>query len=65
MNIIERNIEPLNTLCKQHKVSELYIFGSILTDNFTYQGDIDFLVQFSKIDVPDYFHNYIDFKETL
>lgn len=49
----------------QHKVKELYIFGSILTPQFTDSSDIDFLVQFDTIDLVDYFDNYMGFKEKL
>jgi predicted nucleotidyltransferase len=65
MNIIERNIDTLIILCKQHKVRELYIFGSILTQRFYETSDVDFLVQFGTIDILDYFDNYMDFKEEL
>ena len=65
MDIIERNIDTLIKLCKQHKVKELYIFGSILTQRFNDTSDIDFLVQFENIDILDYFDNYMDFKEKL
>lgn len=65
MDLIERNISKLTILCKQHKVKELYIFGSILTKGFNDSSDIDFLVQFDKIDILDYFDNYMDFKEKL
>lgn len=65
MNIVERNIDLLIELCKNHKVGELYIFGSILTDKFNTKSDIDFLVQFEKIDIQEYFDNYMDFKENL
>lgn len=65
MNIIERNIDKLIELCKTHNVGELYIFGSILTDKFSDKSDVDFLVQFGKIDLLDYFDNYMDFKEKL
>jgi hypothetical protein len=65
MNIVERNIDRLIELCKNHKVSELYIFGSILTEKFSDKSDIDFLVQFEKIDILEYFDNYMDFKENL
>jgi len=55
----------LNQLCKEHKVKELYIFGSILTQRFNDASDVDFLVQFENIDILDYFDNYMDFKEKL
>jgi predicted nucleotidyltransferase len=65
MNLIERNIATLTKLCEQHRVKELYIFGSILTQDFSYSSDIDFLVQFDNVDILDYFDNYMDFKEEL
>jgi hypothetical protein len=65
MNLIEKNINKLTLLCKQHKVKELYIFGSIITKTFNDLSDIDFLVQFDDIDINDYFDNYMDFKEKL
>jgi predicted nucleotidyltransferase len=65
MNIIEQNIDKLIELCLKHKVRELYIFGSILTDKFNDSSDIDFLVQFGRVDILEYFDNYMDFKEKL
>ena len=65
MDIIEKNIDSLISLCKQHKVKELYIFGSILTSKFNKDSDIDMLVQFDNIDILEYADNYFDFKEKL
>jgi uncharacterized protein len=65
MNVIERNIDQITHLCKKHKVSELYIFGSVLTDKFSDDSDIDFLVEFTNVDIQQYFDNYMDFKEKL
>jgi len=65
MNIVEENINELVDLCKLHKVKELYIFGSVLTDKFNDHSDIDLIVQFDHIDILEYFDNYMDFKEKL
>ena len=65
MDIIEQNIDKLIELCINHKVNELYIFGSVLSDKFNDSSDIDFLVQFGQVDILDYFDNYMDFKEKL
>ena len=65
MNIVEKNIDSLIGLCKQHKVKELYIFGSILTSKFNKDSDIDMLVQFDEVDILEYADNYFDFKEKL
>lgn len=34
-------------IARNYQVSELYLFGSILTNNFNIKSDIDFLVSFS------------------
>jgi predicted nucleotidyltransferase len=65
MNVVEQNINELFDLCKRHKVKELYIFGSILTDKFNVNSDIDLIVQFDDIDILEYFDNFMDFKENL
>ena len=65
MNIIDKNIDSLISLCKQHKVKELYLFGSILTTKFNKDSDIDLLVQFDNVDILEYADNYFDFKEKL
>lgn len=43
----------------------MYLFGSVLTNQFNESSDIDFLVQFNSIDLLEYFDNYMDFKEKL
>lgn len=65
MKLIEENQQKLNDLCAQHHVKELYLFGSILTKNFNENSDIDMLIQFSTIELVDYFDNYMDFKESV
>ena len=65
MNMIERNIGQIIRLCERHKVRELYLFGSVLTDKFNDESDVDFLVEFSIVDILEYFNNYMDFKEKL
>jgi uncharacterized protein len=66
MNLITRNIEDINRICMQHQVEQLFIFGSIKTDNFNDKSDIDILIQFSHLVNPaEYFENYMDFKEKM
>jgi hypothetical protein len=65
MKLIDDNREKLFELCQSHNVDELYLFGSILKDNFLDSSDVDILVQFSKQEVVVYFDNYMDFKEKL
>jgi predicted nucleotidyltransferase len=65
MNLIDVNKDKLIELCNKHKVKELYLFGSILTDKFSETSDIDLLIQFHPIELLDYFDNYIQLKEEL
>lgn len=65
MSIIEKNIEKINALCLEYNVSELYAFGSVLTDRFNSESDIDLLVDFGGLDVFNYADNYFDFKFAL
>lgn len=65
MYLIEENIDKIIEICKSHNVKELYLFGSILTDDFNENSDIDFLIQFDQIELEDYFDNYMNFKESL
>jgi len=65
MNPIELNKDKLNELCDTHKVKELYLFGSVLTEKFNETSDIDMLIQFNPVDLLEYFDNYMDLKEKL
>ncbi|MFA5327061.1 MAG: nucleotidyltransferase domain-containing protein [Prolixibacteraceae bacterium] len=65
MSIVDKNIDRISTLCSKHKVAKLFVFGSVLTDRFKKGSDIDFLVDFSGVDLYDYADNYFDFKTSL
>jgi predicted nucleotidyltransferase len=65
MNLDKYKNRKIIDLCQQHKVKQLYLFGSYINDNFSDDSDIDFLVEFHDIDVLEYFDNFMDFKEKL
>lgn len=65
MKIIESNLQHIIELCCQHKVSSLSVFGSVLTERFTSESDIDFVVDFSGVDAADYADNYLSMQESL
>ncbi len=65
MNIVEKNIDRLKSLCKKYKVTELYVFGSVLNNRFSSESDIDFIVSFDEIELEKYADNYFDFKFSL
>ncbi len=63
--IIESNIEKIRSLCLKFQVNKLYTFGSVNTDKFTEDSDIDFLVDFKPMDYSDYADSYLDFADQL
>jgi hypothetical protein len=65
MNLIERNIDKIRDLCSIHKVSKLFVFGSVLTDKFKKDSDVDLVVDFQYVDHYEYADNYFDLKESL
>lgn len=67
MKLIELNLQRIFDLCRKHKVKSLAVFGSILTDRFNDQSDVDLLVDFQQLDPDefDYVTNYFDFRDAL
>ena len=65
MNLIENYNKDILNLCKTHKVKSLYAFGSVLTDKFNNESDVDLIVDFENLDVLDYGDNYYDLKFSL
>ncbi len=65
MNKLESYKSDIIKLCETHKVKSLYAFGSVLTEEFNKESDIDLIVDFSNIEVEDYADNYYDFKFSL
>jgi uncharacterized protein len=65
MNMVERNIDKIRDLCARHNVERLFAFGSVLTNRFKSDSDIDFVVDFTGVDLYDYADNYFDLKYSL
>lgn len=67
MKLIQLNLERIFDLCRKHRVKTLAVFGSILTDRFNDDSDVDMLVNFDTTDHEkwDYVGNYFDLQESL
>lgn len=67
MKLIDINISKIVALCKKYRVKSLAVFGSILTDRFNDDSDVDLLVDFDTTDHEqwDYVSNYFDFRDSL
>ncbi|MBN1924631.1 MAG: nucleotidyltransferase domain-containing protein [Prolixibacteraceae bacterium] len=42
--LIENKFEDLKRLCKEYDVKTMHVFGSVCTDKFNEQSDIDILI---------------------
>lgn len=62
---LDNYIKSIKGLCENHKVRHLFAFGSVLTDNFKSDSDIDLLVDINSDDPIDYAENYFDLKFKL
>lgn len=65
MGIIDETREQVSELCERYGVKELYVFGSVLREDFTSHSDIDMAVVFSRTEVSGSFDQYFDFKDDL
>lgn len=67
MHLIESNLKNILSLCRKHRVISLAVFGSILTDRFNENSDVDLLVKFDTSDHEnwDYVTNYFDLRDKL
>ena len=56
--------QQIRELCKRHKIERLYAFGSVLTERFSEDSDVDFLYTFKDdvplLDVVDYYFGFQD-----
>ena len=65
MELINNNREELEKACSTYEVEELYVFGSILTNKFQPESDIDFVVSIISNDPLEYAENYFELKFEL
>lgn len=65
MKLIELNLQKIFTLCRMHKVKQLFVFGSILTPRFNSKSDVDMIVGFEDMPLEQYVDNYFSLKEAL
>ena len=62
---LDNYLNQIKGLCKKHKVRNLFVFGSVLTENFTNNSDIDLIIDININDPIEYAENYFNFKFTL
>jgi len=62
---LDKYKNEIDKLCFQNKVKTLYVFGSVLTSQFTTKSDIDLVVDIDSIDPFDYADSYFNLKFAL
>jgi len=59
--ILENKIADLQAICSTLGVKRLYAFGSVVSEDFNSESDIDFLISFmDKLSIEEYTNNYFD-----
>lgn len=65
-SIIRNNISEITNLLNKYKVKRAYAFGSVCTDKFNEQSDIDLLIAFNDgLDPIEYGNNYFFLADAL
>jgi predicted nucleotidyltransferase len=64
-DIIDKNIDKIIAICKQHHILTLFVFGSVLTEKFNEKSDIDLLVSFKSLEFGEYADNYFQTAESF
>lgn len=62
---LDSYINDIKDLCLINKVKTLYVFGSVLTNNFTEKSDIDLVVDIDVEDPLEYADFYFNLKFSL
>ena len=65
MGLLEPHKDQIQRLCRNHRVKSLYSFGSVNTQKFTADSDVDLMVDFAITDPIEYTDNYFDLKFEL
>jgi predicted nucleotidyltransferase len=58
--IVLDRIDELKLLCNKYNVKSMYVFGSVCTDKFNDNSDIDILISFDNISIEKYTDNYFE-----
>lgn len=65
MKVISDHIGQIENLCAQHSVRSLFAFGSVTSDRFKPDSDIDLVVDIDASDPFEYTDHYFELKFQL
>ena len=49
---IELPLSEIQNFCQRNHINKLYLFGSVLREDFTQESDVDILVEFEQGKIP-------------
>ena len=64
-DFINHKVDKIKEICKNYRVNAVYVFGSVLTENFSDQSDIDLVVDFERKDFHGSFDQFMNFKADM
>ena len=59
-NVLTDRMEELRELCLRYDVNTMHAFGSVCTDQFNDNSDIDILISFKNLSIEQYTDNYFE-----
>lgn len=65
MQILKEHINQIKQFCRENKVKTLFAFGSVITDHFKKDSDIDLIVDIDSTDPMEYADYYFNLKNQL
>ncbi|UZD22721.1 nucleotidyltransferase domain-containing protein [Algoriphagus halophytocola] len=65
MNELTKHIDQIRELCEANKVASLFAFGSITTNKFNSDSDIDLIIDIDEKDPLNYSDYYFEVKDQL
>lgn len=63
--LLKDNLNEVERIMRKHQVERAYAFGSVCTDKFTDESDVDFIVKFNKDYFDDYADNFLNLEDSL
>ena len=61
--LLTENIDSIKALCISYNVKSLFAFGSVCTDRFNGESDVDLLISFNPMEYGEYADAYFELAE--
>lgn len=61
--LLAENIDRIKALCVSYNVKSLFAFGSVCTEKFNEESDVDLLISFKPMEYGEYADTYFELAE--